>query len=225
MNKKVIIAAILGVSLGLAGGFFGANYLNRQDISASVSQAGNIPQIPNSGSTPQQASKTRGAAMIGDVQETIDRANREPDNYEAQIKAGEMFGRIKRFDDSIKYYQQAQKIKPNDPKANELLGNAYFDAENYVEAGKYYEFSLKNNPEDISVRTDLGLTFYLRQPQDLDRAISEYQASLSIKPNDEATLQNLAIAQKEKGDKSGFDLTVNKLREINPNNPLVSSAN
>ena len=101
------------------------------------------------------------------------------------------------------------------------LGNSYFDAEQYETAEKWYLAALKKSPNDINVRTDLGLTFFLRTPRDIDRAVKEYQAALAIAPDNEIALQNLALAYIENGDRQNQQVTVDRLRKINPSNPAV----
>ena len=80
---------------------------------------------------------------------------------------------------------------------------------------------MQKDPKNVNVRTDLGLTFFLRSPRDIDMAIKQYKISLSIDPNHETTLQNLALAYDEKGDKENFLSAIENLKKINPNNPIL----
>ena len=91
----------------------------------------------------------------------------------------------------------------------------------YDEAEKWYLLALEKEPKNINVRTDLGLTFFLREPRDSARAIKEYKASLAIDPDHEITLQNLALAYQENGDTENLLATLDKLKNVNPNNPVV----
>ena len=94
--------------------------------------------------------------------------------------------------------------------------------EQYETAEKWYLLALEKEPKNIAVRTDLGLTFFLRTPRDVNRAIKEYNVSLGIDPNNEITLQNLVLAYRENGDKENLRVTLEKLKKINPNNPAIS---
>ena len=89
-------------------------------------------------------------------------------------------------------------------------------------AEKWYQLALQKDSKNINVRTDLGLTFFLRSPRDIERAIKEYKTSLSIDPNHEITLQNLALAYTENGDKENFQSTIEKLKKVNPGNPVIT---
>ena len=126
------------------------------------------------------------------------------------------------------------KIKPDAADVWVKIGNVYFDSGNdkldqkqsgnaeFEQAQTWYEKYLAKNPDDINVRTDLGLTFYLRQPADFDRAIKEYRTSLAKNPNHELTLQNLAVALSRKGDTAALEEVVERMRKVNPNNPVVT---
>ena len=87
---------------------------------------------------------------------------------------------------------------------------------------KWYLLALEKEPKNIAVRTDLGLTFFLRTPRDVNRAIKEYNVSLGIDPISEITLQNLVLAYRENGDKENLRVTLEKLKKVNPNNPAIS---
>ena len=217
MNKNSVIFGVLGIFVGLAIGFFGANALNRktatdkQNTSAAAPLTN--PQSPQTGTNP--------AGMLADVQATLDKAKSEPENFDAQQKAGEMYSKIRRFDTALEFYEKAQKIKPNDFSANSALGNAYFDLKQYEKAQTAYANALEINPKDVAVRTDYGLTFYLHEPGDTDRAISEYRKSLKIDSNHELTLQNLIVALNEKGQNEEAAKALATLKGVNPENDLV----
>jgi tetratricopeptide (TPR) repeat protein len=160
--------------------------------------------------------------MMPAVQETIEKANREPNNFEAQMAAAEMYYRIQRFDDAAKFYERANQLKPDDYETVIKLGNVYFDGGKFEQAEKWYSQALAKNPADVNVRTDLGLTFFLRQPPDIERAVQEYRKSLAVNPNHELTLQNLSVALQQKGDSAGLQETIAQLEKVNPNNPAVA---
>ena len=85
-----------------------------------------------------------------------------------------------------------------------------------------YTAALVKDPKDINVRTDLGLTFLVREPPDLNRAVQEFRRSLQIDPRHEQTLQNMTIALLKKGSYAEADATLKKLAEVNPNNQSLA---
>ncbi|MEP6923806.1 MAG: tetratricopeptide repeat protein [Pyrinomonadaceae bacterium] len=238
MNKDNVLFAIIGL---LAGGFVGfmfANTINIHELpvttmTPAVARAENqIANNQNQNLPPNHpaiggvnAPNPSGGAALPEVTAALQKAQAQPNDFTSQVEAGDLYYEIKQFDNALKFYEQANKIHPDSPEIMVKLGNTLFDAERFEAAEKWYVAALAKNPDDINVRTDLGLTFYLRQPPDLDRAIKEYNISLKKTPDHELTLQNLAIALKEKGDAQAAQAVLDKLAKINPNNTLIQKAN
>jgi tetratricopeptide (TPR) repeat protein len=235
MTKDKVLFGVLGLIVGIAIGFLGANSLNRAALdsrpasaaSNSATSPGSNPALPPdhpplgvSGGGDQQP----GGGGVPEVMAAIEKAKQKPDDFEAQMTAADLYYQIQRFDEAAVYYEKANKLKPAEREPLVKLGNALFDSEKYPEAEKWYLAALQKDPKDINVRTDLGLTFFLREPRDLDRAIKEYQASLAIDPEHEVTLQNLALAYREKNDEANLQATLERIRKINPDNPLLKPA-
>lgn len=231
MNKENIMFGVIGLLIGSIIGFMFANSINRSTIDTSATantsaQSSNSnPALPADhppiGATTGDGQTQGGAAAIQQVSAAIEKAKAEPQNFEAQMTAADLYYQIQRFEEAAKLYEAASKLKPTDAEPFVKAGNAYFDAENYLEAEKWYTEALVKNPKDITARTDLGLTFYLREPRDIDRAIKEYKTSLAINPKHEVTLQNLVIAYREKGDAANLQKTTEELRAVNPSNPAL----
>jgi tetratricopeptide (TPR) repeat protein len=229
--KNNIMSTVLGLVVGLVIGFIFANNFNRSagDRPAAPSVAANsetkkqdLPaNHPPVGTTsePDKASGPRPEVMAA-----IDKAKAQPKDYEAQMTAADLYYQIQRFDDAAQFYEAAAKLKPGETEPMIKGGNAYFDAEKYEQAQKWYEMALQKEPKNVNVRTDLGLSFFLREPRDIERAIKEYKRSLEIDPDHEVTLQNLALAYSESGDKQNFQTTFEKLRRINPTNPVITKS-
>lgn len=226
MSKDNVLFSIIGVLLGFIIGFMFANNANQQGMrprpatTTPTTAQGNLPpdhpQIPSNGVADQQGSAQQGA--LPGVQAAIDKAKNEPDNFEAQKAAGEMFYRIQRFDQAVDYWLKANKIKPDDYETIVNLGNAYFEAGKYELAEQWYTSALTKNAKDVNVRTDLGTTFMARTPPDFDRAIKEYLRSLEINPNHEQSLHNIVIAYTKKGRAKEAQEMIARLEKVNPNN-------
>lgn len=164
------------------------------------------------------------------------KAEQSPQDYEAQMTGADLLYQGQCFDDAAKFYEAAAKLKPDQKEPIVKLGDCYFDAaetasENndqatantkFPIAEKWYTQALAKDPKDINVRTDLGLTFFLREPKQTDKAIEYYKASLAIDPKHEVTLQNLAIAYKDKNDTTNYQKTLDQLKAVNPKNPIFT---
>ena len=232
MTKDNVLVGVIGLLLGLIIGFMGANQLNRSGAelappatkaSNSITSGGVLPpDHPPTGSTSASAQQQGGA--LPQVTEAIEKARKEPGNFEAQMTAGDLYSQIGRLDDARKFYEAANKLKPGDLEPLVKLGNANFDLEKFEEAAKWYEAALKKDPGQVGVRNDYGLTFFKRTPPDIDRAIKEFQGSLATNPNHEITLQNLIVAYTKKGDLESARATLERLAKVNPDHPAVKAA-
>ncbi len=138
------------------------------------------------------------------------------------MKAADQFRQINRKEGELEFYLNAVKLKPNDHELLVRLGDTTFDLARYEDAANWYEQALKIKPADATVKMDFGLTFYLRQPRDLDRAIDNFRAALKIDPRHEKTLQNLTQALIEKGDKAAAADSLKQLEQVSPGNPSIA---
>src|SRR5687768_9674609 len=178
MTKENILFAIIGLLAGFMGGFFFSNSVNQsalttpptQTTAASNQQLGNLPAghpaVPG------------GGGAVPEVQAAIDRAKQNPNDFDAQLKAAELYYQIQRFDDAIDFLKKASELRPENYEVMVNLANANFDAGRYEDAEKVYAKALAKKPDDLNVRTDLGLTFIFRSPPGYDRAIQEFKRVL-----------------------------------------------
>jgi tetratricopeptide (TPR) repeat protein len=206
MKKDNLLFAIIGLLVGLIVGFLGTNQLNR-------SQNNQIAASSSGSQTPSKPASGNPGAAVPAVAEAISKADTNLDDFAAQIKAGEMFARIKNFPKAIEYFERANKIKPDDYETLVLLGNSSYDAETWEAAASWYEKALAKKPEDVAVRTDLGVTYLRRPTPDYQRAIKEFVTSLKTDPNHEATLFNLSIAYLNIGDTAAANEAKAKIKD------------
>ena len=221
MNKQNILFGIIGLIVGSAIGFFAANSINRNSQPVAVENQPNASFQNQQIQTVSVKEQPMQSGMPPDIAATLDRAKKEPNNFDAQMKAGEMYLQIKGFEKAVEFYQQAHRIRPEDYELIVKLGNVYFDFRRFEEAGKWYEQALSKKSNDTNVRTDLGITFVERENPDLDRAIKEFQTSLQTNPKHEPTLYNLGAAYFKKGDAEEANKILAQLETINPQSQLV----
>jgi tetratricopeptide (TPR) repeat protein len=224
MNKENTLYGVIGLLIGLIVGYIGTTYLNSVNTPISSTEPApasrrDLPaNHPATGGTRDDSS----GDPQGDVMAVIQQARNEPANFDAQIQAASMFRQINRHEQALEFYDRALKIKPKDHDLLVKLGDANFDLQRFEEAERWYESALKLKPNDATVRMDLGLTFYLRQPRDIERAVAEYRKALSYDPRHEKTLQNLIAALIEKGDQSAARAALKQLEQVNPENQALA---
>jgi tetratricopeptide (TPR) repeat protein len=224
INKENILFCIVGLLGGLIVGFMFANSVNQGQIGAQTTNAA-AASMPGTGGMPPGGHPPMGDSADGsmeDIQTAIEKAKGEPNNFDAQIKAAELFYQIQRFDGAVEYLKKASELKPDDYVTVVNLGNAYFDSNKFEDAEKTYAAALAKKPEDLDVRTDMGLTFVMREKPDFDRAIKEFSSVLEKDPNHSMALQNLAVAYTKKGDAKKANETVARLETADPKNASVA---
>ncbi len=220
MNKENVLFGVIGLLAGLIIGFMFANSINTGSMPGTM--PGSLSSNSNMPADHPAIPGGPGGQMSPAIQQAIDQANKEPENFEAQLKAAEFYYQIQRYDGAIEFLTKANKLKPEDYNVIVHLGNAYFDSSQFGEAEKWYSAALAKNPDDVNVRTDLGLTFMFRAQPDHDRAIKEFTRSLEIDPNHKQTVQNLTVAYTKKGEAEKARELLAKLETLDPANTSLT---
>lgn len=234
---KNLIYCLCGVALGFAVGFYAANTIAPHDRVARPPQARQLP--PGGGAAPGGAGGGQlppdhpdisgmggggsPASTSPEAQAAMEAADSRPRDAEAQAKAAEVFYRLQDAEKAELYATRAIDLNPDDYKSLVLLGNARYDARDYVAAAGFYERALAVNPRDPNVRTDYGNTFFLRVPPDYDRAIAEYRKSIELDARHEQSWMNLASASVEKRDRAAALQAISRLEAINPQHTSLPS--
>jgi len=228
MNKENSLYTIIGLLAGLIIGYVGTNYINgtapTPRASGGAATGALPPDHPPTSATSGAAdgsSNNSGGGPQGDVMAVIQQARNDPSNFDAQMKAADQFLQINRKEGALEFYERAAKIKPDDFDLLVKLGNTYYDLQRFGEAARWYEQALKIKADPM-VQNDLGLTYYLRSPRDLDQAIANFRAALKSNPRHEQALQNLTLALIEKGEKAEAAASLKQLEQVNPKNPAIA---
>ena len=115
------------------------------------------------------------------------------------------------------------KSDPKNAGAHVQLGNAYFDAERYADAIKWYQQALSINPKNADASTDLGVSYYYSNRA--DDALKQFENSLRIDPKHAKTLLNKGIVLAfGKQDLTGAADSWRKVVELAPNSPEAQAA-
>jgi tetratricopeptide (TPR) repeat protein len=216
MNRENILFSLIGVGFGLFFGFGFASWANMRAAATLVGDGRAVQSaLPSNGVADQQRLETAAQAAVKAAREN-------PSDYEAQMQAARASFQTERLEDVLEFLLRANTLKPDELEPVVALGNVNYDTGNYLAAEKWYTAALAKKPDDINVRTDLGLTFLLRTPPDTERALTEFRRSLEIDPRHEPTLQNMVVALTRKGDVAEARATLAKLESLNPNNPALT---
>ncbi|HEV7891592.1 MAG TPA: tetratricopeptide repeat protein [Pyrinomonadaceae bacterium] len=168
------------------------------------------------------------------LKSAVARADASPSDAETQKKAGQLlyYYALQTSDasllpDAARILKRAHELDAKDYDTAVVAANAYFiiarnggdDPAALSDARKLYEAALGLKPDDVVVRTSLGLTYFYAKPPDARRAIREYRQALKTEPQHEMTLQSLALALIEAGDLKEAETRLGELEKANPSNP------
>ncbi|MCC7125448.1 MAG: tetratricopeptide repeat protein [Acidobacteria bacterium] len=123
----------------------------------------------------------------------------------------------------VKALMAVAQQNPDDAQPRVQLANMYFDAEQYPQAITWYEQAMGLQKDDPNVSTDLGVAYYYtNQP---DRAIAQFDHSLSLDPKHTKTLLNMGIVRAfGKQDLAGAQQAWEQVVAISPNSPEGQAA-
>lgn len=146
---------IVGLIVGLAGGFKVANVQYRKQQSAPLNR--DIARV------------TSGMGPQSEVTSIIDRAKANPNDADAQIDAAAQFLQIERPQDAMPFLEQARKVDPKDQRVSAAFGVAYFMMGQFDQAID----SLKRSREQGAkspVVTSFLVGAYIQTRKNLDEA-------------------------------------------------------
>ena len=158
MSRENILFAIIGLLLGFIVGFMFASSMAQKAATPAVAgSAQGLPadHPPVSGA---QGAAPNPQAMQQQVQASIEKARNEPQNFEAQIAAADLYYQIQRYDQAIEYLLKANQLKPTDYRTVVLLGMVNLDATHYDQAEKWYRTAMKMKQDDVMVLAGLAAT-------------------------------------------------------------------
>jgi tetratricopeptide (TPR) repeat protein len=149
MTRENLLFAIIGVLFGFIVGFIFASTMNQRygpgapaALSSGQMPADHPPVGPNTGS------QTSGG-MQAEVTAQLEKARSEPKNFEAQVKAAELYYQIQRYDPAIEFLLKANQLKPDDYQTLVALGLVNLDAGHYDIAEKWYRAALLKKSDDV----------------------------------------------------------------------------
>jgi tetratricopeptide (TPR) repeat protein len=236
LSKQKAIYLAVGVVLGFIVGFALANGINGRE---QEQMRGELTRLRAAASKTAEAEPTPGRAAGEDgslpslseeeLRNAVAKADASPGDAELQRKAGQglyiyamQTGNSALLPDVARILKRAHEADPKDYPITVLAGNAHFlvargggDEQSLSAARKFYEQALAAKPDDIVVRTSLGLTYFFARPPDSARAVREYRKALEIDPRHEMTLQSLAAALIEMGELAEAEKRLEELESVN----------
>ena len=155
MTRDNLLFAIIGVLFGFIVGFLFASTMNQRYGPGASPAALSSGQMP-ADHPPLGAGGPASGNMQAEVTAQIDEARKQPNNFEAQVKAAELFYKIGRFDPAIEFLLKANQLKPDDYQTLVALGLVNLDAGHYGVAEKWYRAALMKKSDDVQTLAGLA---------------------------------------------------------------------
>ena len=217
MNKNKYLIAGIGLAVGFLVSFFWTQNFNKNNAAPATTAASGMPGGA-SGSGGQQA-------MMGQVQQVIDKAKSNPNDFGAQVEAAKIFNQIGRAAETADYLKKAYVIDAN--KFNELgaagfLGQYYFEQKDYTESETWFNRAIKAEPGDPELYVALAETYVQREPPQPDQAVAQLQQALKVDAKSGHALGHLIEAYALKKDARSAEDALNRLKEADPTNQRIS---
>lgn len=149
--------AIIGLLLGFIVGFIFSSTMTQRAAQNLPAQAGN-PNLPADHPQIQGGASQDPQQVFADVQAAIGKARNEPTNFDAQMKAAELYYKIQRYDQAIEYLLKANQLQPGSFEAIVALGQVNLDASHFDQAEKWYKAAALKKPDDVRVWASLAYT-------------------------------------------------------------------
>ena len=157
MTRDNLLFAIIGVLFGFIVGFLFASTMNQRYGPGSAPTALTSGQMP--ADHPPLGANAGGPAsgnMQAEVTAQIDAARKDPKNFEAQVKAAELYYKIGRYDPAIEFLLKANQLKPDDYQTLVALGLVNLDADHFEVAEKWYRAALLKKSDDVQTLAGLA---------------------------------------------------------------------
>lgn len=161
MTRDNLLFGIIGLLFGFIVGFLFAATMNQRygpgatPASSSSQMPTDHPPLGSNGSNGSNASGAP-AGMQAEVTAQIDKARQEPKNFDAQVKAAELYYQIQRYDPAIEFLLKANQLKPDDYQTIVALGLVNLDAGHYDVSEKWYKAAVLQKKDDVAALAGLA---------------------------------------------------------------------
>ncbi len=182
INTTTAVLAVMFFAIAFTGGFFLGRMSAVNNFSKSPSADSRDKNKGSFSSSTPSAEKS--IDYSGVLEQLQSRLKDNPDNATFQARIGDKYFDMKRYNDSIPYYQKAIELDPGDIDSYNDLGLVFYYLDDPGEGLKYLEEGIKTNPNYQRIWLTKGfiLAFGLK---DLEKARAAWEKTRSIDPESE----------------------------------------
>ena len=171
MRKDSVVFGVAGIFFGLLVGWI-----------IGSQQAAPAPQ-PAAAAATANAAPAQSAPALDESRAATLRAaaERNPRDAEARIQLGNLYFDSERFEDAVKWYEEAVQVAPQDVNASTDLGISYYYTNQPDRALAQFERSLAIDPKHSKTLLNVGIVRAFGK-QDLEGAAKAFQQVLDVAP-------------------------------------------
>ncbi|HQZ98290.1 MAG TPA: tetratricopeptide repeat protein [Pyrinomonadaceae bacterium] len=229
MHKNTLAFVIVAAIGGFVAGFWLANSINRSAGTTTTSTA----PAANSGAT---TASPETELTDAEIKAKIAEADQSPGNLSFQRDLGISLYRYaamkqnpELLGDAVRILERADSLKKDDFDILVALGNAHFDigffkkdVASFQRARDIYAKALAVRPGEPDVSTDLGISYFVQEPPDLDKAAAELERVSKGNPKHERSLQFLVQVYAKQKKVPQAEAAFAKLKAINPSSSALT---
>jgi cytochrome c-type biogenesis protein CcmH/NrfG len=180
MRADSVLFAVAGMLFGLIVGWIIGSQQHPPPPAVRSTAAQEAPAAgsPQSGGSPQQQPAVLDENRVRALQTIIDT---DPKNAEARIQLANTYFDGERFQDAIKWYEEALRLEPKNVNASTDLGVSYYYANQPDRALKQFEHSLAIDPRHVKTLLNQGIVRAFGK-QDLAGATTSWQRVVELAP-------------------------------------------
>jgi tetratricopeptide (TPR) repeat protein len=177
MKAESIVFGVAGTFFGLIVGWILGTQQAPGRPAGSV--AAPAAQVASAATAPPAA---RAALDEGQVSALKGIAGEDPANVQSRIQLGNLYFDAERYQEAIRWYDEAFKLDPKDVNVSTDLGVCYYYTDQADRAVRQLEDSLRIDPRHTKTLLNLGIVKSFGK-QDLAGAAAAWEAVIKIDPN------------------------------------------
>jgi tetratricopeptide (TPR) repeat protein len=177
MKSDAVAFGIAGVLFGLIAGWVIGS---QQAVARPPAAAAPVAQQAQASG----ASGTSRAAVLDETQVTALKtvAAREAANATPRVQLGNLYFDAERYDEAIKWYDEALRLSPNDVNVSTDLGVSYYYSNQADKALAQFDRSLALDPKHAKTLLNVGIVKAFGK-QDLDGAGAAWKQVIALAPD------------------------------------------
>jgi tetratricopeptide (TPR) repeat protein len=173
MKSDAIAFGVAGIVFGLIAGWI----IGTQQATGRAPVASPVTAAPAAAAEPRAAildeTKVNALKVV---------AERDAKNPKPRVELANLYFDAEKFDDAIKWYEEAYKLNPNDVNVSTDLGVSYYYTNKPDQALEQLDKSLKIDPKHAKTLLNIGIVKAFAR-QDLDGASKAWEQVIQIAPD------------------------------------------